>query len=356
MIGSSNERKMLIDRPIVLLASERSGGNLLRAILGSHSSVAAPTPVHLLIGFDPLLPMYGDFRDDRAFRRACDDVSSFFEYQIAGQADPPDAAGLFADARERSLVGLLDAAFDQLLRASGSTRIALKENEAFRYAHRLVRAYPGARFVYLVRDGRDAALSWLKSPNHLGGIAHIAETWRDEQRACLSLLCDPLLADSIHVVHYEDLVSNPQAVVRSLCEFTDLDFEEPMLDFHGRADVREQSAGVRDWENLAKPIMEQNFNKHQTELGWWRVQTFNQIARRELAALGYEVPEPSSLHKVSEQLWTVSRETLGLAGKAARGRVPKATELLVRGKRRRNIERITTDLEEHQRPRWPRRG
>lgn len=351
-----SERGLLIDRPIVLLASERSGGNLLRAILGSHSQVVAPSPVHFLISIDPLLPLYGDLSVDANFRQACKDVSRFFQHQIAGQAEPPEAAVLFEKARERSLVGLMDAAFDAIMRTAGSTRILLKENDAFRYAHRLANGYPDIRFVYLVRDGRDAALSWLKSPNHFGGISHISRTWRDEQRACLSLLCDPILAGRIQVIHYEDLVSSPRAMVESLCDFVEIAFEESMLEFHGRNEIREQSAGVRNWENLAKPIMGQNFNKHEKELGWWRVHTFNQIAQRELAALGYEVPKVSVIHRVGSRALSASREGLGLALKAARGRVPKPVEILVRGKRRRNFGRIASELEARQHPRWPRQG
>jgi len=343
-----------IDRPIVLLASERSGGNLLRAVLGSHSQIVAPSPVHFLISIDPLLPLYGDLSEDASFREACEDVSRFFQHQIAGQVEPPDASALFEAAGERSLVGLMDAAFRLVMQASGATRVLLKENEAFRYAHRLANYYPDIRFLYLVRDGRDAALSWLKSPNHSGGISHISRTWRDEQRACLSLLCDPGLSSRIQVVHYEDLVSKPREIVESLCGFVEVAFEESMLEFHGRDEIREQSAGVRNWENLSKPIMEQNFNKHQKELGWWRAQTFNQIAHRELAALGYDVPKPSSVHRLGIQVLDVSREGLGLALKAARGRVPKPVEVLARGRRRRNFGRIASELEARQRPRWPR--
>jgi hypothetical protein len=343
-----------IDRPIVLLASERSGGNLLRAMLGSHSQIVAPSPVHFLISIDPLLPLYGDLSEDASFREACEDVSRFFQHQIAGQVEPPEAAALFETAGERSLVGLMDAAFHLIMRASGAARVLLKENEAFRYAHRLANNYPDIRFLYLVRDGRDAALSWLKSPNHFGGITHIARIWRDEQRACLSLLCDPGLSGRIQVVHYEDLVSKPREIIEALCDFLQVDFEESMLEFHGRDEIREQSAGVRNWENLSKPIMERNFNKHQKELGWWRAQTFNQIAHRELAALGYDVPKLSAVHRVGSQVLDLSKEGLGLALKAARGRVPKPVEVLARGKRRRNFGRIASELEARQRPRWPR--
>ena len=329
--GKMSTSGLLLERPIVVLASERSGGNLLRVILGSHPQIAAPSPVHFLINVDPLLPLYGDLSEDASFRKACHDVSRLLRHQIAGRGEPPEPEALFENARERSLVGLMDVAFNLLMQNSGATRVLLKENEAFRYAHRLANAYPDIRFLYLVRDGRDAALSWLKSPNHFGGVSHIARTWRDEQRACLSLLCDPSVSDRIRVVHYEDLVSTPREIVESLCHFVGVGFADSMLAFHGRVEIREQSAGVRNWENLSKPIMEENFNKHQRELGWWRAQSFNQIAHRELAALGYEVPKLSAIHRVGGQALSVSKEGLSLALKAARGRLPKPAEVVARG-------------------------
>ena len=127
-----------------------------------------------------------------------------------------------------------------------------------------------------------------------------------------------------------------------------------MLAFHRRDQIREQSASVRNWENLSKPIMERNFNKHESELGWWRAQAVNQIAHRELRALGYDVPKASPIHKAGAQVLDVSTEGFGLAWKAARGYLPKAVELLDRGKRRRNVGRIAAELEARQRPRWPR--
>lgn len=100
--------------------------------------------------------------------------------------------------------------------------------------------------------------------------------------------------------------------------------------------------------------MTQNFDKHETELGWWRTHTFNQIAHGELAAFGYDVPRVSAIHKVGAQVLDASTEGLGLAWKAARGHLPKPTEIFVRGKRRRNVGRIATRLEARQPPRWPR--
>jgi hypothetical protein len=344
-----------IEHPIFLLASERSGGNLTRAIIGSHSRIAAPSPVHLLMYFDPLLPLYGDLSNDHNFRTLCEDASQFFAFQLSGSQQAPSADDLFGEAKERSLIGLLDVSFAYIMRAAGADHILFKENEAFRYADRLAAKYPNARFVYLVRDGRDVAASWIKSPVHMGTMTHIGETWRDEQRVCFSLLADPSLAPKMFVLHYEDLVGNTESTLRALCEFLGVSFEPDMLSFHQRSDIQEQSKGLRNWENLAKPIMGKNFNKYKEELGWWSIQTFNRIAHRELAALGYEVEEVLPAAVAGAKALKLSKEVFGLAKKMAKGRTLKASEVKIRATRRHNIDQIVSPREELQEPRWPRR-
>ena len=47
-------------RNIILLASERSGTNLLRSLLGNHADISAPTAPHFFDFFKPILIHYGD--------------------------------------------------------------------------------------------------------------------------------------------------------------------------------------------------------------------------------------------------------------------------------------------------------
>ena len=80
----------------------------------------------------------------------------------------------------------------------------------------LFRASPEARFIHIIRDGRDvaASLRGLPSAPGDGGIAAIAALWRDTiwraRRAAAHL---PHYTE----VRYEALVSEPERVLRELC-------------------------------------------------------------------------------------------------------------------------------------------
>ena len=101
----------------------------------------------------------------------------------------------------------------------------------------LARLFGEARFVHLIRDGRDVAASLRGLPFAPGdgSIEAIAADWRDtirEARAAAAELPHYL------EVRYERLVTDPEAVLREVCAFVELDFHPAMLAAHERAASR----------------------------------------------------------------------------------------------------------------------
>src|SRR5262249_51335399 len=93
----------------------------------------------------------------------------------------------------------------------------------------LVDAIPETRLIHLVRDGRDAALSHVEvgwGPTSVGGAAR-------EWARCVTLLQeigDRTGPERYLEVRYEALVTEPEAILRSICEFLVLDYDSGMLD------------------------------------------------------------------------------------------------------------------------------
>jgi hypothetical protein len=100
----------------------------------------------------------------------------------------------------------------------------------------LQRYLPEARFIHLIRDGRDVALSRLRRrSDDLEAVAHAAERWRSRVLAARSR--------AGRVEHYmearfEDLVLDSERVLREVCEFVELPFDPVMLRYHERAPER----------------------------------------------------------------------------------------------------------------------
>jgi Sulfotransferase family len=95
---------------------------------------------------------------------------------------------------------------------------------------------PEARFIHLVRDGRDVALSlrplWFAPGKDIRTIAH---HWKNriEQTKALSRSCRHYLE-----IHYEDLVRQPESELGKICTFIELEYHPQMLNYFNGARKR----------------------------------------------------------------------------------------------------------------------
>jgi hypothetical protein len=157
----------------------------------------------------------------------------------------------------------------------------------------LERLFPDALFVHLIRDGRDAALSYLSMPKGLmtetwmqpRDTAAFACQWRAEVKAARRL-GRRVGGERYLEVRYEDLVGDVESVLRRISGFARLPYEPAMADYAGNVDVsakphqqslrRPPTAGLRDWRVQMSP----------EDIG-----AFDQVAGDLLAELGYETHE-----------------------------------------------------------------
>ena len=103
---------------------------------------------------------------------------------------------------------------------------------------REIQAYlPEARFIHLIRDGRDVALSVLKQAWGPQTIEAAAEKWRS--RVLRGRAQQPYLGFYMEV-KFEDLVLHTERELRRICEFIELDFDPAMLGYHETAEERLQ--------------------------------------------------------------------------------------------------------------------
>jgi Sulfotransferase family len=156
----------------------------------------------------------------------------------------------------------------------------------------LERLFPDARFVHLIRDGRDAALSFLSMPRGLmtetwmqpRSVAGFAAQWRTEIKAARRL--GRRVGSRYLEVRYEDLVADVEGALRRIAAFARLPYEPEMTDYAGNVDVsakphqqsltRPPTAGLRDWRLQMTP----------EDVG-----AFDRVAGDLLAELGYETHE-----------------------------------------------------------------
>ena len=166
----------------------------------------------------------------------------------------------------------------------------------------IVALLPEARFVHVIRDGRDAAVfhrmthGWTR----YGSIEKHAKEWRTRIRSYwYQALYVPYLE-----VRYEDFVRNREGVARQLCKFLDLAYDSCMLSYYERSAERLSvlSDIVYDLGHIAKadrlkgvhanllsrPPDPSVVERWKTELMPEEAQAYEEVAGDLLKGLGYD--------------------------------------------------------------------
>jgi hypothetical protein len=94
---------------------------------------------------------------------------------------------------------------------------------------------PEARFVHIVRDGRDVALSTIPLWFGPNSIEECARVWTDFIRQARVQAAELRWYMEIR---YEDLVLDPEGVLRRVCDFIALPWDAKMLGYYKRAPRR----------------------------------------------------------------------------------------------------------------------
>jgi hypothetical protein len=285
-----------------LIASERSGSNLMVRILNSHSKVCGPAPTHLIRTFVWNRKNYGNLSIDANWMALITDVSALLGNQLGKWKTVWPAKKLEKSVSERRLAAVIKTVYEAEASTMGKQRLFVKENQAALLAPFIMRSFPEARFLHLVRDPRDMALSWKLSPNHPGGVMRGSRVWHEDQIQA-QFVCGGLYsAERVMTVRYEDLLAFPGKILRKICGFLDLTFEENMLEFYSDRLTRENAGRLKDWANLARPIMADNYTKYKKNLSEPENQWIESICGHGMKHYGYITEFPLTVpHEALER-------------------------------------------------------
>ena len=184
----------------------------------------------------------------------------------------------------RSLLDYLAAAFGAAMKPGG-TRVWIDHTPGnIRYALTLRRAFPEARFINLVRDGRAVAASVLPLDWGANDAAEAGVHWATQIAAGLALE-KRLGSETVRTVRFEDLVRDPGETLRDLCAFIDIDYNEQMV--HTR-DYKVHPYEAGQQALVAKPPDPSRADAWRHQLTTLQISEFERQTGELLEYLGYE--------------------------------------------------------------------
>jgi Sulfotransferase family len=286
----------LAPAPFVVGAT-RSGTTLLRLMLDAHPEMAIPSETHFI---PDLIKAYR--LESATPERMCEVVTAHRRWGDF-HLDPEELLERFRAIDPINPGDAARAFFQLYAEREGKTRWGDKTPGYVREMHRIESVLPEARFVHLVRDGRDVALSVLGMNWGPSTVPEAAFRWK--KRILRAREQAPRIGHYVEI-RYEDLVRDTEATLRRICEFVDLPYDEEMLRYHERASERLQEK-ARDLDrgpDKAPQAAEARLESHalatqppdpeRTER--WRTEmsvedraVYEELAGDLLADLGYEV-------------------------------------------------------------------
>lgn len=269
--------------PFFIVGVDRSGTTVLRLVL-DRGGVAIPPESMFLADFASV--RRAGVLDDPD--RAAAFVARVWEHPRVRawglRAKPPQVPlGLTHEQAYRFAV---ESPFRAYALEHGKDRWADKTPYYLGRLDELDAVWPGARFVVLVRDGRDVALSLLGVPFGPNNVWAAARVWARGIRRGLE--AERRFPGRVVTVRYEDFVADPATETARLCEFLDLAFDEDMLAIE-RTDPAKLDRDKAAWfTGLSEGINAAGAGRWRQDLSPHDQALFVGLAGAELESLGYE--------------------------------------------------------------------
>ena len=247
-------------RPIFVVGNSRSGTTLVGRILNRHPTIFTFDELHF---FEELWNP-----DDNSTTLSRTEATELFAqllniqrngYLTRGKTEDfiQEAEGLTAELLPPlSPMSVFAAFLDYETKNSGKTRPCEQTPQNTLYIGEILKAFPEARIIHIIRDPRDILLSqkrrW-KRPFLADNIPKkeairywlnyhpitISKIWQGNINSVRRFCRDSRVKE----VRFEELVANPQQLVSEICQFLDLAYSEKLLEVPqiGSSNTRDDS-------------------------------------------------------------------------------------------------------------------
>jgi len=217
-LSDRNDRAALTDEDtFFLVGTTRSGTTLLGLMFRGHSAISFPGEFDFAVDFMPEA-------------RPWPELDGYYDWLPINRL-----YRFHRPAIDRSLdfPGLIRSFVAQMKVDSAGAPRTLVGVAVHRHFDRLHQLFPKARYLHIVRDPRDVGVSWLEK-GWTGNLWAASRSWQE-----IELLWDEVSTrippDRRHEIRFEDLVADPKSVLRRICDFLGLAYEESMLDYPQRS-------------------------------------------------------------------------------------------------------------------------
>ncbi|HXJ65498.1 MAG TPA: sulfotransferase [Actinomycetota bacterium] len=219
-----------------LVGSERSGTTLFRLMLDAHPDMAIPPESYFIVDLYRRRKRYERKGQRYNTIAVANDLAGSRWFRAWGMP-PKELATAMQRENDVDFAEAMRKVYRGYARMHGKSRYGDKTPAYVQHIRVLSQIFPESRFVHLIRDGRNVALSLTEVKWGPPDVVEGALQWKE--RVLRGRQAGAQLgSERYREARYERLVDEPEPVLREVSAFVELRFDEAMLRHSETASAR----------------------------------------------------------------------------------------------------------------------
>lgn len=291
----------LSQNPLFIIGSPRSGTSLLRLIMTSHTQVLIPPECGFITWLHNKYGSWCSSDSNDSIRLECF-LDDLFECKkmdtwMMNREDVKKQILINHPSTYSELCSIIYLSYaistERDFQLWGD-----KNNFYLNHLDELHSLYDNARFLHIVRDGRDVACSYREvmsgktdspyAPKLETNISDISIEWSNNVLKIDSFMTK-LPIDRAMTIKYEDLVSDPENIINSVCRWLSIPFEASMINYYKENKSKKLEPEMTlDWKKRTlEPISNATVGRHARLLTSEDQYKFKELANIALKRFNY---------------------------------------------------------------------
>lgn len=275
-----------------ILGRPRSGTTLLRTLFDAHPNVAIPLECAFIINMEPRYGKITSWNRELLLSFFADVQRhiKFDTWKLDLEVLKQDLLRYEGNYSFQDICKVVYLNYRSVFAKEEVRWIGDKNPVYATYTPKLIRLFPDAKFIHLMRDPRDNIIS-LKNVDFEGPfVALLAYRWVHSAKRIFRL--KQKYPEKFYTIRYEDLVSDPKKYYLEMCQFLDIPYNGLVFDFYRQGPEILKAYNVelvmKYHKSLLSPISTDKVNLWKTQLPPMDIRVAENVAGKWLEKYGYE--------------------------------------------------------------------
>lgn len=282
---------------VFILGNPRSGTSLLRLMLNNHPLIAAPPECGFMHWWFKKYKTWGseDATNIDKITQFVKDLEQSKKIE-SWKLKSKDLISFLLLQKPKNYNDLTTSVYEFWALSKGvkPSIIIDKNNYYIKHLNDLLHIWQEAKFIFIVRDGRDVACSYLAlkdlvsespyKPKLPTDIKDIAKEWAFNNESIYSYFQN-LNLDRFIIIRYEDLIKNSENTLTKISTFLSISYNDKMLQYYSNNDEPESTI---DWKRKTLQKLDlNNLGKYKLILSEEQIYDFETVSINTLKLFGY---------------------------------------------------------------------